>query len=207
MLKWLLPEYEVYKIYQKYPGNLYEYPALRFSQWLTEKKNISFLLYLHTKGATHKSFHDHSKIIRKLWSKEFTKPRNLLYISEIINNKTDIATPLHKGNVTWYNGMFISKRAFNLNNVFYSKKRAIYEYYFINKNTRIRGIIDDKCQRPYHYIISLNHTLVKPEEYKKTIEILKFHKIKDLKQNFSFLIFSLILIFICKFYKQFYNRN
>ena len=70
MLNWLLPEYDVYKIYQKYPGTLYEYPALRFSQWLIDNKNISFLLYLHTKGATHKSINDRSMIIRKFWAKE-----------------------------------------------------------------------------------------------------------------------------------------
>ena len=78
MVNWLNQEYDVYKIYQKYPGILYEYPALRFCQWLIENENISFLLYLHTKGATHKSFKDSSMLIRKFWKKEFTKPRNLI---------------------------------------------------------------------------------------------------------------------------------
>ena len=35
MLQWLLPEYDVYCIYQKYPGKLFEYPALRFAQWIS----------------------------------------------------------------------------------------------------------------------------------------------------------------------------
>ena len=51
MLEWLLPEYEVYSVYQKYPGNLYEYPALRFAQWFSLFYNISIILYVHTKGA------------------------------------------------------------------------------------------------------------------------------------------------------------
>ena len=44
MLDWLLPEYDVYCIYQKYPGILFEYPALRFAQWLSLnfKKQINF---------------------------------------------------------------------------------------------------------------------------------------------------------------------
>ena len=41
--EWLLPEYNVYTVYQKYPGKLFEYPALRFAQWLLKKeKNINF---------------------------------------------------------------------------------------------------------------------------------------------------------------------
>ena len=44
MLQWLLPEYDVYCIYQKYPGKLFEYPALRFAQWISNilKKNQFF---------------------------------------------------------------------------------------------------------------------------------------------------------------------
>ena len=47
MLDWLLPEYDVYCIYQKYPGILFEYPALRFAQWLSLnfKKQIIICSY------------------------------------------------------------------------------------------------------------------------------------------------------------------
>lgn len=107
--QWLFEEYEVYKIYQKYPGILYEYPALRFAQWLTENKNISFLLYLHTKGATHTNLKDGDLYIRKFWKKEFilafsnlsirkksndisfnkiNNTLNILKIEDFINNKT-----------------------------------------------------------------------------------------------------------------------
>ena len=54
MLNWLIPEYDVYCVYQKYPGTLYEYPALRFAQWFSQSFNISFILYVHTKGAYYK---------------------------------------------------------------------------------------------------------------------------------------------------------
>ena len=93
MINWLTEEYEIYKIYQKYPGTLYEYPALRFSQWLTENHNISFLLYLHTKGASHQSFRDYTMIIRKFWEYEFTKPKNLKYFCL---TQTNFASPLSK---------------------------------------------------------------------------------------------------------------
>ena len=45
MNKWLLPEYNVYTVYQKYPGKLFEYPALRFAQWLLEKKKKMIFYY------------------------------------------------------------------------------------------------------------------------------------------------------------------
>ena len=60
---WLKNEYIIYKVYQKFPGKLFEYPALKFAQWLTEYKNISFVLYLHTKGASHKNIADGTKLL------------------------------------------------------------------------------------------------------------------------------------------------
>lgn len=35
MLAWLKPEYDVWCVYQRLPGRLFEYPALRFAQWLS----------------------------------------------------------------------------------------------------------------------------------------------------------------------------
>lgn len=83
LLKWLLPEYDIYCVYQKYPGKLFEFPALRFAQWLSIKFNISTILYIHTKGAfnQHKGQND----IRALWKNEFSKPRNKIY--KIIGTK------------------------------------------------------------------------------------------------------------------------
>ena len=40
MLKWLIPNYNLY-----IPGKLYEYPALRFAQWLIKKK-IKIIYYI-----------------------------------------------------------------------------------------------------------------------------------------------------------------
>ena len=78
MLNWLLPEYDVYCVYQLYPGELYEYPALRFAQWLSLKYNISIIFYLHTKGAANRIYYN-SKV-RIFWKIEFRKPKNNIYI-------------------------------------------------------------------------------------------------------------------------------
>ena len=51
MLSWLLNEYNVYCVEQEMPGKLFEYPALRFTQWLCTEKGCDDVLYVHTKGA------------------------------------------------------------------------------------------------------------------------------------------------------------
>ena len=148
LIDWLLPEYDIYSVYQKYPGILYEYPALRFAQWIINTLNKTILLYLHTKGAFYPSINQ--LYIRKLWRNEFLQPRNHLYIQFILNNKTDISVPFRKDVCTWFNGMFISKRAFNLiPEVPISKIRYFYEGgLFYVANMRIKGIINDN-QSPY----------------------------------------------------------
>ena len=65
MLSWLLNEYNVYCVEQEMPGKLFEYPALRFAQWLCTEKDCDDVLYVHTKGAGRPS--DVQKKIRKMW--------------------------------------------------------------------------------------------------------------------------------------------
>lgn len=146
MLDWLLPEYDVYSIYQKYPGTLYEYPALRFAQWFSLLYNQSIILYVHTKGAFNK--HNFQEKIRILWKHEFTSPRNKLYINPLKDNSIDITIPFRKEICTWYNGMFISNRAFNkINTIKYVNRRHYYESLFITtykeNSIRFRGILND----------------------------------------------------------------
>ena len=106
MLDWLLPEYDIYCVYQKYPGKLYEYPYFRFAQWLLQTLNETILLYVHTKGAFNS--YQQQIDIRTLWMNEFRNPRNKIYIQPILKNKTDITVPFRIGPYTWLNGMFIS---------------------------------------------------------------------------------------------------
>ena len=132
MLKWLLKEYDVYCIYQKYPGILYEYPALRFAQWLSITYHISIILYVHTKGAFN-NFKKQEEII-KLWMHEFTNPRKHIYINYIKRNLSDISCPFRKDTRTFFNGIFISVRAFKLiNRITYFQNRYDYENLFRNK--------------------------------------------------------------------------
>lgn len=148
LLNWLIPEYDVYCVYQKYPGILYEYPALRFAQWFSQVYNISIILYVHTKGAYNKG--EHQEITRALWKHEFTKNNKKKYIQLLNNNFCDVALPFRFGSSTFFNGMFISKRAFNLINEidYYPNNRWHYESLFrktnkLNFSIRLKGVISD----------------------------------------------------------------
>ena len=170
MLDWLLPEYDIYCVYQKYPGILYEYPYFRFAQWIIQKLNKTILLYLHTKGAFH-SLPNQLKV-RKIWKNEFKNPRNKIYIKPILENITDISTPFRAGKCTWFNGMFISKRAFDLiPEVSIKKRRHYYEGgLFSSTNIRIKGIIKDKVL-PFEIVKEMNHHL-KLQKIKNEIGII-----------------------------------
>ena len=188
MIEFLLPEYDIYCVYQKYPGKLFEFPALRFAQWLSLKLNITIILYIHTKGAFHQNYYQSR--IRKLWKYEFTSPRKNIYIKLIENNLTDISLPFRLGPCTWYNGMFISYRAFKfINTIKYNKiNRWYYESLFQNHNIRLKGILNDNI-RP-------DHIRYEQDKYLKTIEfnsIKKSHKIQIFVLIFSFYFFLIYI--------------
>ena len=153
MLDWLFPEYDVYCVYQKYPGIMYEYPALRFAQWLSLNYNKKIILYVHTKGSY--NFNELQNEVRFVWKHEFTKPQSYKYIQLIENNITDISLPFRNNNCTWYNGMFISYRAFNaIEDIPYYKDILRYYYECLTftkkkKNSyiiRFKGVLIDKIE-------------------------------------------------------------
>ena len=154
MLEWLIPEYDVYCVYQKYPGNLFEYPALRFAQWLSLLFNIKIILYIHTKGAFHQN--KNQDIVRELWKYEFTNPRKNIYINLLKNNLADISLPFRYGIWTWFNGMFISYRAFYLVGTieYFKANRWYYESLFRNSiinitSIRFKGVLNDSINARY----------------------------------------------------------
>ena len=171
MLKWLLPNYNLYIVYQKYPGKLFEYPALKFAQYLIKKENKTLLLYLHSKGAFYPGFE--KNVVRKLWKYEYSGNNIKKYINPILNNIADV-TSMFVGNnkTTWFNGFYISYRAFNIiGNLdkYLNKSRFFYEGLFRNQNVRVLGIIKNKVDKNI-YDLAKKHFL----------ELKKNKKIHDL---------------------------
>ena len=154
MLEWLIPNYNVYIVYQKFPGKLFEYPALKFAQYLINKKNETVLLYIHTKGAFYPKRKNIQNVVRQLWKYEYSGKNKNKYISPIINNLTDVTT-MFSGDkkITWFNGFFASQRAFIIiENKFKKrfKKRHKYETLFRKTTVRVLGIINNKLNRNVH---------------------------------------------------------
>ena len=138
-----MPEYDIYWVYQKSPGIFYEYPVIRFAQWILEKLNKSLVFYLHTKGTS--LAHLFQQFIRNFWKIEFKSQRNKIYIEPILNNHIDMSAPFRNNRITWYNGMLISKRDFDI--IGEVPKFIIRYHYegglFNNADIRIIGIIND----------------------------------------------------------------
>ena len=147
MLKWLLSEYDVYIVYQKFPGELYEYPALRFAQWFSLTFNISIIFYIHTKGAFNQF--KSQQLLIELWKYEFTGPRKYLYINSIKNNSAEVTCIFRSGNYTLFNAVFISIRAFKLiDTILFQTDRYFYERLFQNNKNimRVKGVLNDSIE-------------------------------------------------------------
>jgi len=157
MLKWLIPNYNVYIVYQKYPGKLYEYPALKFAQYLINKINQTLLLYVHSKGAFYPKRRNIQKVVRLLWKYEFSGDNKKKYIFPILNNQTDVST-MFTGSfkTTWFNGFYVSQRALNIirnldRKLKKRKKRHKYETLFRGTKVRVLGIIKNNVNKKVHF--------------------------------------------------------
>ena len=141
MLEWLTPNYDVYCVYQDYPGKYYEYPALKFAQWLVERKN-NICLYIHTKGAFfNKKIQDY---IKNCWKNEYSGLNKYKYINPIKNNITDITSiTSSKERILWFNSFFINKKEFEIiDEIKLSNFRYDYERLFKkHKEIRTLGIL------------------------------------------------------------------
>ena len=138
MLTWLLPEYDVWTVTQREPGTLFEYPAMRFAQWLATDRSLDCLLYVHTKGARFRN--PMQQRVRQLWQREFTAPQSTAYITAI-QDGVDVACPLTgPQQQTWYNGMFISTRVLrSLPLITPQKDRFVFQRLFTGRD--VRGLL------------------------------------------------------------------
>ena len=108
MLLWLKKEYNVISVRQPMPGNMFEFPALRFAQ-LFSVENKEPVLYLHTKGAGNPG-----KIQRKIvnmWKHEYVVHKSA-YDKSI--NQYDLLVPYSGPQaITLFNGFIASPKAFS----------------------------------------------------------------------------------------------
>ena len=167
MLEWLLPEYDVYCVYQKYPGILYEYPAIRFAQYIINNKKNDYALYIHSKGAFYPSQLQND--IRNVWKNEYTKSQKINYVRPLKKNIADVTCIItNQGKITWFNSFFATKKGFNLlDKIKPSKCRYDFESQFSKTNAKVLGIL---CNNSHHPLEILNKYI-----YNKKIKYNFFH--------------------------------
>ena len=128
MLQWLNKYYNVYIVEQLAPGVLFEFPAIRFLQYICQKDNLPYALYVHTKGAANPN--DSQVLVRKLWALEFTEFQKE-YLNIINSDKPKVAVPFTgKEKNTWFNGFFINKPALDFLNLVNDDHRYHFEAMF-----------------------------------------------------------------------------
>ena len=165
MLEWLLPEYDVYCVYQKYPGILYEYPAIRFAQYIINNKKNDYALYIHSKGAFYPSQLQND--IRNVWKNEYTKSNKINYVRPLKKNIADVTCIItNHGKITWFNSFFATKKGFNfLDKIKPSKSRYDFESQFSKTNAKVLGILCNNSHHPLEIIYKYIYN--KKIKYKK----------------------------------------
>lgn len=163
MLEWLNTCFNVSCIDQNPPGELFEYPAIKYTIDTAINLNKP-ILYIHTKGAANKiayipdrpkpqktfvdfmpsnaKLEDWQIVIRKMWKEQFTKNLNT-YIKNLNLNKPMVVCPFSgKTKTTWLNAFIINPLAAKeLQKTFHvDTNRFYYENMFTNTNIEVKGI-------------------------------------------------------------------
>jgi hypothetical protein len=139
MLSWLKEYYNVLCIDQQPPGQLFEYPAIKYTIKLALEFNVP-VLYTHTKGAANPTGQENLQSkIRKIWKHEFTKN-----IDSYFGNYEGVRTPF-TGSLkkTWFNSFVLYPNAAKeLQKTFHlDSNRFYYEGLFNNTNINVYGVV------------------------------------------------------------------
>lgn len=137
MLMWLTKSFDVYSVRQEPPGELFEYPALKFMKELCERKHC-YCLYLHTKGAANGG--KTQRRIRNMWRYEIEHNIDA-YIKPLDSDDPVVTTQLTGERMhTWYNMFFANESAMRTVDLSRpNSNRMVYEYLFRNSPTKIIG--------------------------------------------------------------------
>ena len=151
MLGWLIEKYNVICVYQNPPGQLYEYPALRFAQYfVTHSNKYDYCLYIHTKGAGCPN--ELQSRIRNMWKSEFCTEKYKSYIDAVSDKDNPIVACPFVGpdRQTWFNAFFANKKAWDDLDTIKPTDRYWFECMWRNyKNTKLVGIIKDQIDAQY----------------------------------------------------------
>ena len=111
----------------------------------------NILLYIHSKGAFYPNRDNIQNVVRELWKFEFSGNNIKKYITPIIDNQADVTTMfISRNQTTWFNGFYISYRAFNIIGDLdkkLNKPRHIFEILFEGTKARVLGILENNVDK------------------------------------------------------------
>ena len=146
MLPWLTEKYSVTVVNQAAPGELFEFPALKYAKELSIAENKP-VLYIHTKGAGNSTNVYNQAKCRSIWKSEFHDDYDW-YANQIKAGYAAVCCPFTHKNIgmTILNGFMATPEAWKKANVYYPKRgvgdeRLGYEHLFDFTDCNVYGHI------------------------------------------------------------------
>ncbi|MCF0125065.1 MAG: hypothetical protein HUJ68_04800 [Clostridia bacterium] len=145
--------FKTYIVYQELPGDMFEYPALKFAKDISKIYNKP-VLYLHTKGAVNDNIY--ADAVRQIWKSVFIDKYDECV--KKLNENYDIVCPFtaDKNHITWYNGFIASTNAWDKINIEPSSNRFIYEMLFNGVDVKSFGILNNDiadCDTMHNFFV------------------------------------------------------
>ncbi len=138
---YLKDRFNILYIEQEPPGNMYEYPAIKYALKMALELDEP-VLYIHTKGAADPYKMWYQSSAKKMWEQEFGTEK-VIQNFKLVNTKIPtIACPvIGPNNETWFNGKIINPAAAKiiLETFHFDKDRYYYEWR-MQKDKRIKCI-------------------------------------------------------------------
>ncbi len=123
LLSWVPNKFHTYIVYQDPPGNLYEYPAMKWAKDIAKIYNKP-VMYIHTKGAVYTR--RENDWVRANW-KDFYLNHFDWINKNISNNNTVCCLYTGKTKIPWFNNFIATPDAWEQAKIIQTNDRWYYE--------------------------------------------------------------------------------
>lgn len=123
LLSWVPTKFHTYIVYQNPPGNLYEYPAMKYAKNMAALFNKP-VMYIHTKGAVYNR--RESVFVRNRWKKFYTDEYDWC-IKQLNNGNTVCCPYTGKTKIPWYNSFIATPDAWDKAKIIITNDRWYFE--------------------------------------------------------------------------------
>ena len=123
LLSWVPNKFHTYIVYQDPPGNLYEYPAMKWAKDVAKLFNKP-VMYIHTKGAVYTRVENNW--VRASW-KDFYLNHFEWINKTISNNNTVYCLYTGKTKIPWFNSFIATPDAWEKAKIIQTTDRWYYE--------------------------------------------------------------------------------